>query len=126
MKIALAQVAAGPDRDANVDKGVHFLANAAKQGAEVICYPEMSFCPFFPQYRADKQYFDWAEPVPGPLVERFQAACREHTIAAVINMYEKGEPGQYFDCSPVIDRTGAYLVKSQMMHIAELVYYNEK
>lgn len=126
MKIALAQISTGEDRKANVEKGAAYLADAAKQGADIICYPEMSFCPFFPQYHAQSKYYDWAEPVPGLLVETFQKACAQHSIAAIINMYEKGEPGQYFDCSPVIDKSGNYLGKSQMMHIAELPNYNEK
>jgi len=126
IKIALAQVAAGDDRDENIEKGLDFLAEAANKGANIICYPEMSFCRFFPQYHGDPQYFDWAEPIPGPLVEMFQDACKKHKITAIINMYEKGEPGQYFDCSPVISSSGELLGKSQMMHIAELPNYNEK
>jgi len=126
IKIALAQIIADDNRRVNVEKGLGQLAEAARRGAQIICFPEMSFCRFFPQYHADAQYFDWAEPVPGPLVERFQNACRKHAIGAVFNLYEKGEPGQYFDCSPVIDGTGAYIGKSQMMHIAELPGYNEK
>jgi N-carbamoylputrescine amidase len=125
-KIALAQVAVEKDHKKNVKRGLKMLEDAAAKGADIICYPEMSFSRFFPQYHADPQYFDWAEPIPGPLVEEFQDACKQHKIAAIFNMYEKGEPGQYFDCSPVINRDGEYIGKSQMMHIAELPNYNEK
>ncbi len=126
MKIALAQISVGEDREKNVEKGIDFLVGAADRGAGIICFPEMSFCRFFPQYHADPQYFSWAEPVPGPLVEKFREACAKHGIAAIINMYEKVGQGQYYDCSPVIGSDGQLLGKSQMMHIAELPNYNEK
>ncbi|MFC1514132.1 carbon-nitrogen hydrolase family protein [candidate division KSB1 bacterium] len=126
IKIALAQVSAKQDIDENVEKGIQCLEDASENEASIVVFPEMSFSPFFPQYHADAKYFDWAEPIPGPLVNRFQEACAEYSVAAVFNMYEKGIPGQYFDCSPVIDENGAYLGKSQMMHIAELPNYNEK
>lgn len=126
MKIALAQISATADENKNIEKGISFLKDASKKGADLICYPEMSFCPFFPQYPANPKYFDRAQPVPGPLVKTFQKECAQHSIAAVINLYERGEPGQYFDCSPVIDKSGEYIGKSQMMHIAELPNYNEK
>jgi len=125
-KIALAQISAGKDREGNIAKGMSFLEKAAIEGADLICYPEMSFCPFFPQYHAEEKYYDWAEPVPGQLTTQFQDACDKNSIAAVINMYERGAKGQYFDCSPVIDNKGVYRGKSQMMHIAELPNYNEK
>ncbi|MCP4728357.1 MAG: carbon-nitrogen hydrolase family protein, partial [bacterium] len=126
IKIALGQVSVSEDIESNVEKGIGFLEKAAEKGAEIICFPEMSFSPFFPQYPADRQYFDLAETIPGPLVERFQKACAQNGIAAVINMYEKDGNGRYFDCSPVIDKKGKLLGKSQMMHIAELPNYNEK
>ncbi|MFC1729371.1 carbon-nitrogen hydrolase family protein [candidate division KSB1 bacterium] len=126
LKIACAQVSAQDDMEQNVIKGLDFLAKAAEQGVQIACYPEMSFCRFFPQYHADTRYFDQAETIPGLLVDRFREACKKHKIAAVINMYEKGGPGRYFDCSPVIGSDGELLGKSQMMHIAELPNYNEK
>lgn len=126
MKIALAQISSVQEKQTNIEKGIEYLRKAAQKGAEAIFYPEMSFCRFFPQYQGNPEFFDWAEPVPGPTVEAFQKACAENSIAAIINVFEKGEPGRYYDCSPVIDSSGNYLGKSQMMHIAELPNYNEK
>ena len=126
LTIALAQISAGSNPAENVEKGIRFLKEAAGNGAKIICYPEMSFCPFFPQYHAKPEYFKWAKTIPGPLVKTFQDACKQHSISAIVNMYEKEAPGQYFDCSPVINENGEYIGKSQMMHIAELPNYNEK
>ena len=124
--IALAQFRAGDNREENVKKGEAFIKEAKNKGADLIVFPEMSFDIFFPQYRAEKRFFDLAEPIPGPMVEKFCQIAKDNSIAIVFNMFESGEVGEYYDCSPVIDKFGNYLGKSRMMHIAELPDYNEK
>jgi len=126
-KIACAQMHAGEDREANIAKAFRFMAEAKAAGAEVICFPELFLEPFFPQYRCDMRYFDLAESIPGPTVERFQAKCRELNLAAILNIYEKGEiEGIYYDTSPVIGADGALLGSQRMMHVAEDDTENER
>ncbi len=124
--IAISQFKAEEDREKNIKKAESFIKEAASKGAELVIFPEMSFDLFFPQHRADKRFFDLAEPVPGPLVDRFCDIAKKNSTAVVFNMFESGRAGEYYDCSPVIDKNGNYLGKSRMMHIAELPDYNEK
>jgi N-carbamoylputrescine amidase len=126
LRIALAQVAVGPHRKDNVQKALRMMADAAQAGAELVVFPEMSVDPFFPQYRAEKRYFDWGVTVPGPLADRFQAQAGELGIATVINLYERAAPGRYYDCSPVFSINGDYLGKQRMTHILEGPGYNER
>ncbi|MGH8430867.1 MAG: nitrilase-related carbon-nitrogen hydrolase, partial [Solimonas sp.] len=70
MKIALVQQSLGPDKDANVARGLAALAEAARAGAEVVVFPELAFEPFHPQRPADAEPWRLAEPVPGPMTER--------------------------------------------------------
>ncbi len=126
IKIALAQVSATDNREENLQKAFSLMEQAKDQDASIICFPEMAFDPFFPRVRTDKRYFDLAEPIPGPMVEKFQEKAKQLSLATVINMYELAAPGEYYDCSPVIDADGALLGISRMMHIAELPNYNEK
>ena len=125
-RVALAQVASGADRSANLDVALRLIADAARQGASLICFPEMGFDRFFPQHRADPTFFDLAERVPGPTVECLQAAAREAGIAVVANIFERAAPGEYYDCSPVVDADGALLGRTRMVHIAEAPQFNEK
>jgi N-carbamoylputrescine amidase len=126
LRLALAQVAAGPEREENVQRALRVMADAAHAEADLIVFPEMSVDPFFPQYRADKRFFDWATPVPGPLTEPFQAQAADLGLATVLNLYEKAGPGRTYDCSPVFDQQGAYLGKQRMTHILEGPGYNER
>lgn len=125
-RIALAQVSASEDIEGNVKKAEAFMREAAGKEAHIICFPEMAFMRFFPQYRAEKKYFDLAETVPGPTVERFQKLAQELGIITIINIFEKEERGLYFNSSPVIDSDGTLLGKTHMMHIAEEPYFYEK
>lgn len=126
LRIALAQVAVGPEREDNVQKSLHMMTEAAEAGAQLIVFPEMSVDPFFPQYRADKRYFDWGTPVPGPLADRFGEQAAMLGLATVVNLFERAAPGRYYDCSPVFDPDGNYLGKQRMTHILEGPGYNER
>jgi predicted amidohydrolase len=126
MRIALAQVAVGPEREDNLQRAMHRMAEAAEAGAQLIVFPEMSVDPFFPQYRADKQFFDWGVPIPGPLTDRLGDQAAKLGLATVVNLFERAGPGRYFDCSPVFDTNGNYLGKQRMTHILEGPGYNER
>ncbi len=126
LRVALAQLAVGPHREDNVQKALGMMADAAGAGAQLIVFPEMSVDPFFPQYRADKRYFDWGVPVPGALTDRFQEQSAILGLATVINLFERAGPGRYHDCSPVFDMDGNYLGKQRMMHVLEGPGYNER
>jgi beta-ureidopropionase len=126
LRIALAQVAVGPEREDNVQKALNMMSDAAAAGAQLIVFPEMSVDPFFPQYRAEKRYFDWGTPVPGPLTERFRLHAGSLGLATVINVFERAAPGRYYDCSPVFGTDGSYLGKQRMTHILEGPGYNER
>ena len=126
LRIALAQVAVGPSREDNVQKALRMMADAAQAGAQLIVFPEMSVDPFFPQYRADKRFFDWGTPVPGPLTDRFGEQAAALGLATVVNLFERAGPGRYYDCSPVFDIDGKYVGKQRMTHILEGPGYNER
>jgi beta-ureidopropionase len=126
LRIALGQVAVGPEREENVQRALRMMADAADAGARLVVFPEMSVDPFFPQYRAEKRYFDWGVPVPGPLTDRFQEQAATLGLATVINLFERAGPGRYYDCSPVFDVDGNYLGKQRMTHILEGPGYNER
>jgi N-carbamoylputrescine amidase len=126
LRVALAQVAVGPERDDNVKRALRLMADASQAGAQLIVFPEMSVDPFFPQYRAQKRFFDWGEPVPGPTTDRIQQQSKVLGLATVVNVFERAGPGRYYDCSPVFDTSGVYVGKQRMTHILEGPGYNER
>ena len=125
-RIACIQVGAEPVRNATLEKVEKLLKAAASQKAAIACLPELTVNQFFPQYTGQKNFFGLAEPLTGPLVQKFQNLARKYNIAVIPNVYERGGPDTYYDTSPVIDNSGTLVGSQQMMHIAEDPTEDEK
>jgi N-carbamoylputrescine amidase len=125
MHIALVQQAAGPSKEDNVRRGLAALEMAAGMGAQVVCYAELAFEPFYPQRPAGDGYMDLAEPIPGPLTETFSEKAAELGVVVVLNLYERAGDLCY-DCSPVIDADGTLLGRTRMVHITDYPCFHER
>lgn len=126
MNIAVAQPHCTSDIDANKRHVQDLVAQAAKAGADLVVFPEMSILEFFPRLPHRYEFFDLGEPIPGPTFDWFAGLARDHDIAIVYNHYEKSPEHLFFDCSVVIDRRGEFVGRQRMMHLAEEPGYNEK
>lgn len=126
VRIGMAQVAAGDDIDANVERGLEWVDKAAAEGCALCVFPEMAFHPFFPQHRGERRYFAWAEPIPGPITELFQERAAKRGIVVIPNIFELAGPGRHYDASPIIDADGSLIGVSRMTHIAEEPGFNER
>ena len=50
-KIALVQLKIGKEVELNLGKTLKALEDAAENDAQLVCFPEIQFSPFFPQYQ---------------------------------------------------------------------------
>jgi N-carbamoylputrescine amidase len=125
MKIALIQQPAGEDREANRRRGLEAVRAAAGDGAQVICFAELAFDPFYPQVRATPESLELAEAVPGPTVERFASVAAELGVVLVLNVFERAGERTY-DSSPVIDADGSLLGVTRMAHITDCSCFHEQ
>jgi N-carbamoylputrescine amidase len=124
-RIALVQQPAGPDKQANVARGLRALEAAAAAGAELVCYAELAFEPFYPQCRAEPGYERLAELVPGPTTEAFADRARRLGVVVVLNLFERDGPRCY-DTSPVLDADGTLLGRTRMAHITDYEGFHEQ
>src|SRR5690349_19599770 len=105
MRLALVQQHATADKAENVARGLRAFEAAARAGADLVCFAELAFERFHPQYPAGPAARELAEPVPGPVTDAFAAKARELGVVAVLNLFER-DGDRTFDCSPVIDADG--------------------
>jgi predicted amidohydrolase len=125
MKIALIQQKASPDIQSNLNQGLAAAREAAENKADIICFSELAFSPFYPQKPAGGNVLDFTEPVPGPITETFSALAKELGIVIVLNIFERsGDKG--YDSSPVIDTNGKILGTTRMIHITEYDCFHEQ
>jgi beta-ureidopropionase len=126
MRVALAQLSASPDRDANLARVVEAMDAAHEAGADLIAFPEVILDRFFPQHPGDKAALALAEPIPGPTSSLIAAKARALGLVTVFNLYELGEGGRRFDSSPVFDADGSLLGTTRMIHITDYEGFHEQ
>jgi len=124
-RIGLIQMACGPEPEVNLGTAVDRVAQAAAQGASVICLPELFRTQYFCQ-REDHALFDEAEPIPGPTVERLSEVAKEHRVTVFAPVFERRSAGLYHNTTVVLGPDGAILGKYRKMHIPDDPLYYEK
>ena len=125
VRVALAQLGVGPDIEENIRHCIRAVESASDGGATAICFPELSYLPFFPHARADPKYFKWAEPASGPTIKRFQEAAAKRNIVVLLNVYEATSRRDYYDTTIAIDADGSIRGSYRMTHRAESSAFNE-
>jgi N-carbamoylputrescine amidase len=124
-RVALVQMACGPEPDENVAKAEARVVEAARAGAALVCLPELFRSQYFCQ-REDHAFFDLAEPVPGPTTDRLASLAREHRVAIIVPVFERRAPGVYHNTAAVLDRDGTLVGRYRKMHIPDDPLYYEK
>jgi len=125
MKIALVQQFATEDRQKNRQRGLQAVKKAARNGAQIICFAELAFEPFYPQRPATPDKLALAEPIPGPTTDLFCRLAAELNVVIVLNLFER-DGDHTFDSSPVIDTDGTILGVTRMIHITDYPGFHEQ
>lgn len=126
MRLALAQLAASADRDANLEKVLSSMEEAASRGADAIVFPELVVDRFFPRRPGDEAARELAEPLPGEMTEAVRKKALDCSLVTVFNFYEQGRDDERFDSSPVFDADGSLLGVTRMVHITDYEHFHEK
>jgi N-carbamoylputrescine amidase len=121
----LVQMRMGADPEANFVSAVHHIREAARQGANVVCLPELFRTQYFCQ-REDLRLFDLAEPIPGPSTARLSELARELRVVLIASLFERRAPGLYHNTAVTLNADGAINGVYRKMHIPDDPLYYEK
>src|SRR5580698_8478362 len=124
-RVGLVQMSCGPDPDANLDKAADRVREAAREGAEIVCLPELFRTEYFCQ-REDTALFDVAESIPGPSTERLGAVAREEKVVVIASVFERRAAGLYHNTAAVLHQDGTLAGLYRKMHIPDDPLYYEK
>lgn len=124
-KIALIQMRCGPEPQKNFVRAIDFIRDAAKNGAEIICLPELFRSQYFCQLE-DHDNFSLAETIPGPSTEALTKLAGELGIVIIASLFERRSAGLYHNTAAIIDANGELLGKYRKMHIPDDPLYHEK
>lgn len=125
VRAALVQTTWTGDKESMIKVHEDYAREAAAQGAQVICFQELFYGPYFCQLQ-DTKYYEYAESVPGPTTERFAALAAELNMVIVLPVYEREMDGLLYNTAAVIDADGSYLGKYRKHHIPQVAGFWEK
>ena len=106
VRVALIQMACAPSVAENLDRAADLVRTAARDGAQIVCLPELFRAQYFCQ-REDHALFALAEAIPGPSTARLAALVREEKIVLIASLFERRAPGLYHNTVAVLDHTAA-------------------
>ena len=112
-------------QSAMLEKHMPMIHDAGKKGVQILCLQEIFNGPYFCPGQ-DKRWYDAAEPVPGPTVEKLRPIAAQYKMAIVVPVYEREMAGVYYNTAAVIDADGTYLGKYRKNHIPQTSGFWEK
>jgi N-carbamoylputrescine amidase len=92
-------------RDASIDAHVPLIEEAGKRGVQILGLQEIFNGPYFCPSQ-DAHWYDIAESVPGPTTDRIAAIAKPYKMAVVVPVYEREQPGVYYNTAAVYDNDG--------------------
>ena len=110
---------------AMLEKHLPMIHDAGKQGVQILCLQEIFNGPYFCPGQ-DRRWYDAAEPVPGPTVEKLAPIAAKYGMVMVVPVYEREQAGVYYNTAAILDADGSYLGKYRKTHIPQTSGFWEK
>jgi N-carbamoylputrescine amidase len=126
VRAAIVQTEWTGDKDSMIKKNADYAREAAQKGAQVMCFQELFYGPYFCQVQ-ENEHFEYAEPIPdGPTTKLMQDLAKETGMVLVVPIFEMEQEGFYYNTAAVIDADGTYLGKYRKNHIPHVKGFWEK
>jgi len=125
ISVAAIQTSYGDDLQANIDKTISFVREAAGRGAQVILPSELFQGPYFCVSQEERWFADahpWREH---PCVVQLAPVARDLGVAIPVSIFERDGP-QYYNSLVMLDADGEALGVYRKSHIPDGPGYQEK
>src|SRR5208282_3593695 len=120
IQATLCEAATSPTekiKKAMIEKHIALTTEAAGKGAQVLCFQELFYGPYFCAEQKTRWY-ELVEKVPdGPTTKLFCEIAKKHGMVIVLPVYEEDLTGVYYNTAAVIDADGKFLGKFRKTHI---------
>jgi len=125
VKVGIVQMSCMADKQANLQKAIEKVKEAAAKGAQIVCLQELFTSLYFCDVE-DYDNFKLAEPIPGPSSEALAKVAKDLGVVIIASLFEKRTQGLYHNTTAILDADGTYLGKYRKMHIPDDPAYYEK
>ncbi len=125
LTVGLVQQSCDADLQANLDKSIAGIREAATQGAKLVVLQELHRSLYFCQTE-DTACFDLAESIPGPTTETLGSLAQELNVVIVASLFERRAAGLYHNTAVVLESDGTLAGRYRKMHIPDDPGFYEK
>lgn len=125
VNVGLVQMTCEARKEANLNKAIQRIEEAAQKGAQIICLQELFTSLYFCD-EEDYEHFKLAEAIPGPSTDQLGPIAKKLGVVIIASLFEKRAQGLYHNTTAVIDADGEYLGKYRKMHIPDDPSFYEK
>lgn len=125
VRTAITQTKWTGDEASMLDKHEGFMREAAAEGAQIICFQELFHGPYF-GITQEKKYYRFAQPIDGPIVQRFAALAKELNMVTILPIHEEQQTGVYYNTAVIVDADGTVLGSYRKHHIPHVDKFWEK
>ena len=123
--VALIQMAPEDTPARSVEKAAELCLQAARQGAALLCLPELCTTAYFCQTE-DHAHFALAEPIPGPSTQALGRIARQASVTIVAPLFERRASGLYHNTLAVLGPDAGIVGIYRKMHIPDDPLFYEK
>lgn len=123
--IALVQMELNSTPAANLKKSIEWVKRAAKEGANIVCLPELYNSFYFCQSQ-DTKNFDLAEPLHGTSFQEFSKLASVLKVIIIVPFFERRASGVYHNSAYIINSDGSEAGLYRKMHIPDDPAFYEK
>ncbi len=123
--VGLIQMAFGKDPEVNLLRAIGKIEEAAHNGAQLVCLPELFRSQYFCQSE-NAELFNLAEPIPGPTTKALGDVAKKLRLVIVAPLFERRAPGVYHNSAAIIEADGTMAGLYRKMHIPDDPSYYEK
>ena len=125
VRAAITQTTWTGDKESMLDKHEQFARDAAAQGAQVICFQELFYGPYFGITRTRSTTATPSRPT-GRSCSGSRRSPRSSSMVMILPIYEEDMTGVYYNTAVVVDADGTILGKYRKHHIPHLDRFWEK
>jgi agmatine deiminase len=116
VKLGLVQMRVVEDRQKNLSNATRMVGAAAREGAQIVCLPELFDVPYFPQ---DETSDARPERLPNDATTALSEAARENEVVLVGGSVYERSRGRSYNTATVYDERGRMLGAYRKVHIPQ-------
>lgn len=116
VKLGLVQMRVVEDRQKNLSNATRMVGAAAREGAQIVCLPELFDVPYFPQ---DEKSDARPERLPNDATAALSEAARENEVVLVGGSVYERSRGTSYNTATVYDERGRMLGAYRKVHIPQ-------